>query len=148
MSASPSAFARKEQQAAGVIAALADLWPLTFFVFQHHRKPLKVGIDHDVFVAAKGAVTAAEIKLAVRRYCGSVGYLQACAAGAARIDLNGEAVGQVAPSEAVFAAEQLAQRKPKPARAITPAPKAPEPAKRVSLAELKATAAARKRGAA
>ena len=58
-------------------------------MLQERRKPLKVGVRDDVIAALNGAVTDKEVSLALRIYCGNVGYLKACTEGAERIGLNG-----------------------------------------------------------
>jgi ProP effector len=138
------------EQANALIATLAELWPRCFVVLEKHRRPLKTGVHADILAAGQGAVTVDEIKLALRRYCGSIGYLTACTEGADRIDLAGEVAGHVTADEARFATERLAQRKPRQPKPV-PAPQAPEPAKRISLGDLRDAARARRdaeRGAA
>jgi ProP effector len=134
------------EQACNVIEALAERWPRCFALLEQHRRPLKNGIRADILAAGHGVVTADEIKFALRHYCGSVTYLQACVGGADRINLDGEVAGRVSPDEARFAAEVLARRQPHQPNPALP-PQAPESIKRLTLADLK-TAAARKRGAA
>jgi sRNA-binding protein len=152
---SPSASALEGQQAVSLITALADLWPHCFALLEQRRRPLKNGIHADILAAAKGAITADEIKVALRRYCRSAGYLLACTEGAARIGLDGKVAGKVTGNEAKFARETLALRKPqklrpKPARSITPAPKPPEAGiRRITPTDLRVAARERReRGAA
>jgi sRNA-binding protein len=107
-----------------IIGGLAELWPGTFIVRENKRRPLKLGIDHDLAVAAAdaiaaGNVTVADLKIALRYYTGAVGYLRACLReGAERIDLNGAGTGIITAAEAAFAAEMLFRRsKPIPINA-------------------------------
>jgi ProP effector len=143
---------RSRKQADDLIAVLADLWPYCFSVFERRRRPLKLNIHDDILVAAHGAITADELKLALRHYANNQFYLRACVEGAARIDLDGELAGCVTADEAAHAGQRLVQyraRTPKPARPARPAPK-PEPTEQqVTLADLRAAARARReRGAA
>ena len=112
---------RKQRELAReVIAALADLFPAAFFVFEQRRKPLKLGIDQDLAVAAADAITAEEIETALAYYTGNVGYLRCCVVGSARIGLDGETAGQVTADEAEHARELLATRRKRAARPATP----------------------------
>ena len=77
-----------------VIELLAETYPQCFAVFQERRRPLKLGIHHDILTALNGAITPRECANAMRMYCGNVGYLKACTEGAPRIDLNGQTSGQ------------------------------------------------------
>ena len=142
----PNSKQRKLTQAREVIAVLADLWPHCFAVFEDRRRPLKVGIHHDILAAGKGAIAAAELALALRRYCANPHYLRACTEGAARIGLDGEPAGSVTADEAAHAAERLeqyARRIPKP-RITRKATQDKPPVRRVGLVDLKATARARR----
>jgi ProP effector len=135
------------------IAALADLYPACFAVFQERRKPLKVGVRDDVIAALNGAITDKEVSRALRWYCGNSGYLKACVEGAPRIDLNGEAVGTVTAEEADNARARLAQQHAKQrtrrqktngrAVSIDTASAEPKP-RRLGLADLRRAAQARR----
>ena len=134
---------------------LAEWYPLAFAVYEQRRKPLKLGIDHDLAIATAGAITLKELKIALGFYVGNVGYLKACVEGAARIDLQGAAVGTVTPDEAEHARQRLKERwasrkaKAKTQRPTIPAPSqsAAAPIKRASLADLRAAARARRNAA-
>jgi ProP effector len=102
-----SAHARYAKIATDTITVLADLYPRCFSNYERRRKPLKIGIHTDL----AGILTPHECATALRFYCGNPGYLWACKEGAARIDLNGTAVGYVAAEEAKCARERLAQQK-------------------------------------
>ena len=120
------------QQARQLVTTLAERWPKCFAVKSCRRVPLKIGIFADI--AAAGF--AGDLALALRWYTGSTEYKQALKAGAARIDLDGNAAGVVSNLEARSAAAVLAKRS------------LPRPAKRLSLADLRAAAQARKQAAA
>jgi ProP effector len=120
------------ERARQLVAALAERWPKCFAVKSCRRVPLKIGIAADI--AAAGF--AGDLALALRWYTGSTEYRQALKAGAARIDLDGNAAGVVSNLEARVAAAVLAKRS------------LPRPAKRLSLADLRAAAQARKQAAA
>ena len=47
---------RKVQEARNLIAALADLFPAAFTVYEQRRRPLKIGIHDDILAAAGGAI--------------------------------------------------------------------------------------------
>jgi ProP effector len=132
---------RRAQLARDLIATLAEWFPAAFFVFEQRRRPLKLGIDHDVAVATAGAITVAEIKGALRYYTGNAGYLRACRAGAARVDLNGNAAGAVTADEAAHARERLARRSQRaPSKRVVAV-------RRASLADLRAAGRARRAAA-
>jgi ProP effector len=116
------------QQARQLVTTLAERWPKCFAVKSCRRVPLKIGIAANI--AAAGF--AGDLALALRWYTGSTEYKQALKAGAARIDLDGNAAGVVSNLEARSAAAVLAKRS------------LPPPAKRLSLADLRAAALARK----
>jgi ProP effector len=140
--------------AQSTITALADLYPACFAVFQERRKPLKVGIREEVIAALAGAASPKEIALALRMYCGNIGYLKACVEGAPRIGLNGEAVGTVSAAEADNAKQRLEQQRARRHRQAaaetkpkTKVPTKPEP-RRLSLSNLRELAKARRATAA
>jgi ProP effector len=98
----------RSAQTREIIAILAEFWPNCFAVYEQRRRPLKIGIHDDLTAAAAGAVTSAEIALALRFYTSNLAYLRACYAGADRIDLEGQVVGRVTEHEAAAAATKLA----------------------------------------
>lgn len=120
------------------------------------HRPLKTGIRADI--VALGVLTEREAKAALRLYASRTMYQRAIAAGGVRIDLNGNAAGEVTAEE-VETAKRLIMRikerramKAKNAAATrgasngTPAAPAPIPAapKRLGLSELRAAALARR----
>lgn len=76
-------------------------------------------------------------------YVGNAAYLRSCTAGAARIGLDGNVVGEVSEKEAAYAAKVLARRRLKAARAKEAAAEAARP-KKISLADLRESARQRR----
>ena len=68
------------------IVVLANLFPACFFVVQHRRKPLKVGIRDDVLAVLNGAIPAKETGFALKIYTSNYYYLKACKEGAPRVE--------------------------------------------------------------
>jgi ProP effector len=131
-----------------------QLFPRTFFTAGAERRPLKVGISHDLLAADTG-MSKAQVRGALRFYCGSIGYLANMAEGAARVDLAGDPTGIVTADEAAHAARRLteiktaieaqweqARQRHQERKRAKPAP-TPQP-QRLSLAGLKAAALARR----
>jgi ProP effector len=90
-----------------IISTLCATFPKAFFMFERRRKPLKIGIHRDI-AAALPALTAKEIGAGMRLYVGNQFYSRSCVEGAARIDLDGNAVGTVTVGEAASSAARLA----------------------------------------
>jgi sRNA-binding protein len=95
-----------------VIAALARIWPRTFFVDPERRLPLKVGIGDElkeVMVPAirAGRISTHDINIAIRRYVDSRGYLENCSFNAPRVGLNGSPAGRVSYRQSLYAQERL-----------------------------------------
>jgi ProP effector len=157
MSATNSAKERGRVQADAAIALLAEAFPTAFAIYEVKRRPLKVGIHADVLAALNGAMTPAELGLALRRYCGNSVYLSRLLRGACRYDVDGQHAGDVTAEEEERAKARLAARlaKAKPQQPSAPKakpqqqPKIVPAPKRDSLADLKAAsrrAATRIRG--
>jgi sRNA-binding protein len=126
---------------------LAETWPRCFHVYEKRRRPLALGIHRDI-IAARPDIDIRDLSAALRLYVSNHRYLRACAEGADRIGLNGEAAGKVSAKDAASAAVRLAGRKPKTSTKTISAPKsspviAAGP-RRLSLADLKAAALKRK----
>jgi ProP effector len=143
-------------QATTIIGVLADLYPKTFTLYMWRRAPLKIGVFHDLLSATAGAITPNELHAALHRYCTSTGYLAAMREGAGRLDLNGNIVGTVTAEEAAHAAlaltacrEREASRRCARAAASQPppSPKKLTGVNRLSLADLRAAARARREAA-
>jgi ProP effector len=79
--------------AAVVLELLAERFPTCFAIHQARRRPLKVGIHHDILAELDGAITPQELGIALRIYTGNVVYMQRLVAGAGRIDLSGQVAG-------------------------------------------------------
>ena len=112
-------------------------------------KEHKLGIHADLLAKLNGAITPKECANALRLYCSNRFYLQSCIEGAPRIDLDGEVAGQVTAEEAANATQRLAQRQAKRERRRLVQAKAKAEAKirnagRISLADLRAAAQARR----
>jgi ProP effector len=120
------------------------------------RRPLKVGIHNDI-AAALREIGITEIKRALRFYCADPRYLRACTDGADRLDLAGNIAGTVTAPQAENAKAMVTGIEAKRRRreqtrkpGSSPASPSPSPAstspspKRLTLADLRAVAAARK----
>jgi ProP effector len=118
-------------------------------VYQGRRRPLKLKIHLDIQAAPDGAITPAELSRALGIYCSNEAYLGNTRTGAWRLDLDGKPTGTVTADEEAHAKATLAGiRAKKEARTATAKaaapPASPQPPKRLSLADLKAAALARK----
>jgi ProP effector len=139
------------QPATAVIALLAKTFPKCFSVYERRRRPLKIGIHRDIKAALDGAITPADLHKALGIYCSNPAYLGHTRTGAWRLDLDGKPAGTVTADEEAHAKATLAGIKAKK-EARTAAVKAaaqpaiPQPPGRLSLADLKAAALARKTG--
>ena len=92
-----------------VVAMLVERFPACFAVYEGRRKPIKIGIYHDILAAAD-AIDPIALKDALRFYCGNAVYLRACVEEAARIDLAGNEAGHVNGAHAAQAAQRLAKQ--------------------------------------
>jgi sRNA-binding protein len=89
-----------------LLHCLIELFPLTFTAEEWApHKPLKIDIGKELVTL--GILTAAEVDMALRRYCGRVMYLKSCIAGAPRFGLSGNHAGVVSDSEAKCSAGAL-----------------------------------------
>lgn len=88
---------------ATAVNLLIEKYPLCFFAREQNRKPIKLRIFHDL----AGVMPEAELAMALRYYCGNMGYLRASKPGAARIDLEGDVAGEVSPEQAAHARQQV-----------------------------------------
>jgi sRNA-binding protein len=122
------------------VALLAETWPACFTVYERRRRPLKLGIHHDILAALDGAITL-QVHRALRYYTGNTWYLRATVAGAAPIGLDDNPAGAVNAEEAAVAAARLASHKRNHRPARIPAP---PPPKRISVADLRQEAQLRK----
>lgn len=113
------------------------------------RHPLKVGISADI-AAALPELSLNEIRLALQVYVTGTAYLRSCTEGAQRIALNGVPAGSVTADEAAYAKkllDKIESRNQRRSKAPRPAPVSPPQPKKLSLADLRSAAAARKRTA-
>jgi ProP effector len=132
------------QVATTAIALLAERFPKCFSVYEARRQPLKLKIHLDIQAALDGAITPAELHKALGVYCSNRAYRRRTVEGASRIDLDGNPAGVVTAAEGAHAKATLAGIKTTaPAKAAAAQPASP-PIKRLSLADLKAAAIARR----
>jgi ProP effector len=137
------------QAVTAAIALLAETFPKCFSVYEGRRRPLKLGIHKNILAAVDGALTPLELGKALGAYCANRVYLGHTRTGAWRLDLDGNPAGVVTANEEAHAKATLAGiRAKKEARTATAKaaaqPAIPQPPKRLSLADLKAAALARK----
>src|SRR6476646_3228024 len=97
-----------KQDLDAALAHLAEAIPQTFVLekYRPHR-PLKVGIAADIRARCP-AVERRVLSVVLSVYTRRVMYLQSLVAGAARVDLNGKAAGEVTARDAEYAAAKLA----------------------------------------
>ena len=98
-----------KQDIDAALARLTEAFPQTFVLekYRPHR-PLKVGIAADI-PARCPAVERRVLSVALSVYNRRVMYLQSLVAGAARVDLDGKAAGEVTARDAEYAAARLAE---------------------------------------
>jgi sRNA-binding protein len=118
------------------IALLAETFPKTFSLIESKRRPLKIGICNDLRAALDGALTADELREALRRYTWSPGYLRNHLTGAWRFDLEGSVVGTVTRTEEDHAKRRLAGLEAAQAKRKAAAIEAAKP-KRLTLVDLR-----------
>jgi sRNA-binding protein len=148
----------KNDEAQAVITHLAELFPKAIFVYEARRKPLAIGIRHQISERVGDAIAPDELGAALRSYTRNVGYLKAMARpGAQRIDIEGNPVDAVTPEQAASAAKgaaahwarqaarkataRMACAEPEPPVSIPETPSGP---KRLGLADLRQLAQVRK----
>jgi hypothetical protein len=115
-------MATRKPKIEGNIAELASAFPLSLSTEPEQIKPLGIGIKQRIY--ARCTLSHREVSAAWRRYTGRVAYLRTIVEGAARVDLDGTASGNVTAKEATYAAEQikkiLAKAAGKPKNEIKP----------------------------
>jgi ProP effector len=85
-----------------VAAMLAARFPQTFVADSSRpHRPLKLGIDRDL--VALGVLDEASATRTLRHYCSRLMYRRSLVAGAVRVDLDGQAAGEVATAHAAHA---------------------------------------------
>jgi sRNA-binding protein len=123
---------------AAVLELLAETWPAAFSIYEARRRPLKIGIRDEILAALDGAVTPAELGLALRCYVSNRVYRSRLVADAVRIGLDGEPTG-------IVTVDQIPRPSPSPSPPISPPSPSPPPGpRRLSLVDLRAAAAARR----
>lgn len=130
------------QKTAAVLELLAEAWPACFSIYEGRRKPLKIGVRDDILARVAGAIRPRELSRALSVYCASPGYLRSFKVGAERVDLDGNPTSIITVEEAAHATAKLARRRKRTAAAEQPAPPPPPP--RLTLADLRTSAAVRK----
>jgi sRNA-binding protein len=138
----------KYERNRSVLALLAEKWPACFSIYeQRRRRPLKIGIHHDIIAALDGAVTAKSLSAALRRYVSNAVYRRRLRAGALRFDRDGRPAGAV-PADQVPAKKPVATKaaekpaaKSRPVSAAKPA--TTMPASDAAIAAIKLPAASR-----
>jgi ProP effector len=104
----------KIDDAVTTIRALAERFPKAFYPPENakHRKPLRIGIFKDIQVAAP-EIDTQQLRVAMRVYTHSGGYLYALSRGDQRVDLDGNPVENVSERDQARAKEILTKRKKK-----------------------------------
>lgn len=138
-------WTQKRNRSRRVRLILSDRFPNCFRGFGEQKPPLKVGIDRDIIIAMP-ELTWGELMLGLTDYTFGKTYIENVIAGAARIDLNGNAVDIVTEVEAAHARyrfECLLDR-PKPPYYSEPIPEDPPTPKRpiLSLPKVKSVSVA------
>lgn len=100
MSNTPSQKQRRAERAREFVGELATRFPDCFTTDRRRVRPLAIGIQHELRKALDADPALAEtpnwlVKQALARYTRSPAYLEAVMAGASRVDLNGNAAGEV-----------------------------------------------------
>lgn len=89
---------------------LAQLWPA---LFAGTAKPIKLGIQKDIQARSPGVFTRQVLSAFLHRHTGGTSYLLAIARGGARIDLDGNAAGEISDEHRKAAADEIARRRAK-----------------------------------
>ena len=95
-----------------VIAFLAESFPQCFCI-EGEAKPLKIGIFQDIVerVPAESQMSKTRLRSALRLYTSSWRYLHGIKAGAKRVDLDGNACGELDEQHVEHARKQLEEAK-------------------------------------
>lgn len=95
-----------------VIAYLAECFPQCF-TLEGEARPLKIGIFQDVVerLGEDARVSKTQLRSALRQYTSSWRYLHGVKAGASRIDLDGNACGELDQQHIDHARQQLEEAK-------------------------------------
>lgn len=93
------------------IGKLQKRFPRAFPKNPSPKVPLKVGVIDDLLKQASDlGLTEKQVRDAIKLWCRGARYWSCLVQGAARVDLNGDAVGEVSASEAGRAQYMEAQR--------------------------------------
>lgn len=98
---------QKRKSLSALFRYLSERWPCTFNAKE--PKPLKIGIHGDIR-ALDSELSDEDLNRALRAYTRRDKYLAQLRAGAARVDLNGGAAGEVTEAEAATAKAWLQAR--------------------------------------
>ncbi|CDL86029.1 RNA chaperone ProQ [Xenorhabdus cabanillasii] len=95
-----------------IIAFLAERFPLCFAA-EGEARPLKIGIFQDIVERIQGeeCLSKTQLRSALRLYTSSWRYLYGVKEGAQRIDLDGNACGELEVEHIEHARQQLAEAK-------------------------------------
>jgi sRNA-binding protein len=91
-----------------IMVLLCCRFPKTFFVQEGRRRPLKLGVHHDIIAALGAEIDPKELSVVLRVYTAGVHYLGMQRTAAWRIDLHGNVAGTVTTEEAAIAQQRLA----------------------------------------
>ncbi len=134
-----------------LISVLAERFPACFTVNPFYRRPLKLGIHADILAQLSDTVAPRDLSAALRIYVSNSKYLEALVAGAERVDLKGMPVGTVTAGHADIAKAEYERRREKQKAkqkqlAVAKPAEPPKPAtpRRISLADLRMAAQARR----
>lgn len=89
------------------LPALIARYPQTFFEDPKERKPLKIGVHKDILADETNQLAAYQLTSALRWYTGALGYQLSIKQDVDRVDLAGEAAGQVSEADATAATEKV-----------------------------------------
>lgn len=95
-----------------VIAYIAQSFP-SCFTLEGEAKPLKIGIFQELAERLKDdpKVSKTQLRAALRQYTSSWRYLHGVKAGAVRVDLDGQACGEIEQEHVDHAQKELAESK-------------------------------------
>lgn len=107
-----------------VIAYIAEQFPNCFSV-EGEAKPLKIGIFEDLAARLDGdtRVSKTQLRAALRQYTSSWRYLHGVKPGAVRVDLDGNACGELEEEHIEHARKALKKAKPRLQSVVKKKPK-------------------------
>jgi ProP effector len=92
------------------LGILVETFPECFSPAGHLRRPLKVGILHELLAHPNLGLSPVRLRRVIGRYANSGGYLANMVEGAARVRLDGQAAGVVTSDEAEHARRKLGRK--------------------------------------